>query len=200
MKNINEKIIDRIIQESVRRVILEMSPRPMKPQEEFIRQAREIHGNKYDYSKVVYSGTDKQVIIICPEHGEFLQTPHHHLEGQGCPVCLQSHLETFTASALDSLNIEYKYNYRGFSWLNPQHLDFYLPSLKIAIECQGIQHFQPVERYGGENEFIKTKERDNRKATLCQNNGVPLFYITYLDIKNVYGKVVDIVNSTSSKG
>ena len=53
----------------------------------FIKKAKEIHGNKYDYSKVMYNGSQKSVTIICPNHGEFEQTPNSHLQGQGCPYC-----------------------------------------------------------------------------------------------------------------
>ena len=45
------------------------------------------HGNKYDYSKVSFSKMHEKVCIICPEHGEFWQTPSKHLLGQGCPKC-----------------------------------------------------------------------------------------------------------------
>lgn len=55
--------------------------------ENFIKIAREIHGQKYDYSKVEYANERTKVCIICPEHGEFWQTPHCHLTGQGCPIC-----------------------------------------------------------------------------------------------------------------
>ena len=55
--------------------------------EEFIKKAREVHGDKYDYSKVVYVKSKTKVTIICPKHGEFLQTPQKHLYGQGCPIC-----------------------------------------------------------------------------------------------------------------
>ena len=55
--------------------------------EEFIAKAKEVHGNKYDYSKVVYEYATKKVCIICPEHGEFWQTPSDHLLGRGCPNC-----------------------------------------------------------------------------------------------------------------
>ena len=45
------------------------------------------HGDRYDYSKVVYTGSVNKVVIICPEHGEFLQTPNNHLSTGGCPKC-----------------------------------------------------------------------------------------------------------------
>ena len=56
-------------------------------QEEFIEKARLIHGNKYDYSKIVYINARTKVCIICPIHGEFWQTPHSHLNNHGCPAC-----------------------------------------------------------------------------------------------------------------
>lgn len=55
--------------------------------EEFIRKAREVHGDKYDYSKVEYVNSQTKVCIICPIHGEFWQRPNAHLRGQGCKKC-----------------------------------------------------------------------------------------------------------------
>ena len=55
--------------------------------QEFIKRAREVHGNKYDYSKVEYTNNHTKVFIICPTHGEFSQTPNAHLNGQGCIKC-----------------------------------------------------------------------------------------------------------------
>lgn len=51
-------------------------------------KAKQIHNNKYDYSKVVYKNVDTKVVILCPIHNEFLQTPYHHISrSQGCPLC-----------------------------------------------------------------------------------------------------------------
>ena len=55
--------------------------------EEFIEKAKKVHGNKYDYSKVEYIDKLTPVIIICPIHGEFTQTPDTHLNGSGCQKC-----------------------------------------------------------------------------------------------------------------
>ena len=59
-----------------------------KSTEEFIKEAKGIHGNKYDYSKVEYVNNSKKVCIICPIHGEFWQTPNNHLKGHNCPKCV----------------------------------------------------------------------------------------------------------------
>jgi hypothetical protein len=58
--------------------------------EEFVASACLIHGNKYDYSKVVYINSKKKVIIICKIHGEFSQIPNSHLTGSGCPKCFNN--------------------------------------------------------------------------------------------------------------
>ena len=58
-----------------------------KTTEQFIADALHVHGNKYDYSKVVYVSGSKKVVIICNEHGEFLKTPQLHIKGQGCRIC-----------------------------------------------------------------------------------------------------------------
>lgn len=59
--------------------------------ESFIRRAREIHGDKYDYSKVEYVDQKTKVCIICKTHGEFWLRPAHHINKgsnqRGCPKC-----------------------------------------------------------------------------------------------------------------
>lgn len=56
-------------------------------QENFIEESIRKHHTKYDYSKVQYINCNTEVCIICPEHGEFWQTPHNHKRGYGCPSC-----------------------------------------------------------------------------------------------------------------
>ena len=56
---------------------------------EFVDRAKEVHGDKYDYSKVEYTHSKKEVCIICPKHGEFWQTPTVHLKGGNCPNCIK---------------------------------------------------------------------------------------------------------------
>lgn len=55
--------------------------------EEFIRRSREMHGDNYDYANVKYVNARTKVEIICPKHGAFMQPPHHHMKGVGCPGC-----------------------------------------------------------------------------------------------------------------
>lgn len=59
--------------------------------EEFIERAKQVHGNKYDYSKTIYKDWKTKVCIICPIHGEFFILPIRHINtnqrGNGCPKC-----------------------------------------------------------------------------------------------------------------
>ena len=78
--------------------------------EQFIEKAKEVHGDKYNYSKVNYINANTKVIIICPEHGEFEQTPAKHLNGQGCPKCsgrydYENKLDLLTSGDLENMTI-----------------------------------------------------------------------------------------------
>ena len=70
----------------------------------FIEKAREIHGDKYDYSQVEYAGNEHRVTIVCPVHGSYFQTPHCHLAGYGCSRCVANSSKKENAW-LDSLHV-----------------------------------------------------------------------------------------------
>lgn len=63
-----------------------------KTTEEFIMEAQQVHGNKYEYFKVNYINNKKPVTIICPIHGEFEQSPIRHLKGRGCHKCAKERI------------------------------------------------------------------------------------------------------------
>lgn len=58
--------------------------------EYFIAKSREVHGDKYDYTKTKYEYSELNIVVICPEHGRFRQEARHHLAGCGCPKCANS--------------------------------------------------------------------------------------------------------------
>lgn len=90
-----------------------------KTLDEVITLFTKRHNNKYDYSKVEYINSKTKVCIICPEHGEFWQTPHKHLSGQGCPKCggkkKLTHKEAVERAKKTHNN---KYNYDKFIYVN----------------------------------------------------------------------------------
>ena len=113
-------------------------PSKKKNTQTFIRQARAIHHDYYDYSKVVYQGKDIPIMIICPKHGEFKQTPHMHLSGQGCWKC-RAYLSLFENEVRDYIkSIERDAEFGVRNILPHFEIDVYAPSAKIGFECDGL--------------------------------------------------------------
>ena len=156
--------------------------------DEFIEKAQEIHKGKYDYSKVNYVNYSTKVCIICPEHGEFWQTPNIHLYGGGCPACPQSQLEGEMRRFLIAHNIKFEQE-KGFRWLRynkKMFLDFYLPEYNVAIECHGLQHFKSIDLFGGDEFFKLTLKRDKEKKRLCEKHGIQILYYSNAHIAYPY--------------
>jgi len=155
-----------------------------KTLEEFIQKAKQIHGNKYDYSKTIYINIKKPVEIICKKHGSFFQIASNHLRGTGCPICKSSKGELIINSILTKYRIEFiqefiipNQNYRF-------RYDFYLPKLNVLIEYHGIQHYKPIEFFGGESSFHDIKLRDSLKKCLakeCRFNFLEINYLHYIN-------------------
>lgn len=66
--------------------------------EDPIADFRRVHGDAYDYSRVVYENVQTQVEIVCPAHGSFRQKPNAHIAGQGCPQCWENRRKAFGRS------------------------------------------------------------------------------------------------------
>ena len=152
-----------------------------KTTEQFINEAIQIHGMRYDYSKVNYTGIWNKIEIICNEHGSFFQSPRKHLLGHGCPKCVSYKLENTISLLLENNNIKYNKNYKEFKWLindinHSLELDFYIPEYNMAIECQGKQHFEPVEKFGGTEAYQIQIKNDQIKQTLCKQHNIKLCY------------------------
>jgi hypothetical protein len=86
---------------------------------------------------------------------------------------------------LEDNNIKY-ISQHTFDWLkyeNNLKLDFYLPDYNIAIECQGEQHFKPVDFFGGDNGFELTVKRDITKLKLCKEHNINILYFTNENVR-----------------
>lgn len=242
----------------------------------FIEKSKQIHKDKYDYSKVNYVNAKVKVCIICSEHGEFWQTPDNHLQGKGCikcgheyvnslklqslkafkkkvqekygdmflindntyknsstkmeifckkhgsfmvtpnnflrghkcPRCNDSKLETEISVLLKKNKISFyqKADKSLFLWLGYQHLDFYLPEYNIAIECQGGQHFFPVEHFGGDIGFKKRQILDKNKKDMCDKHNIKLLYYSNLEKytsflnESIYHNKIELLNAINSHG
>ena len=81
----------------------------VKTNNQFIEEAIKIHGEVYDYSKVEYMNARTKVKIICFRHGEFLQSPNHHINNKmGCPKCVCFGYSKISIEFLNDLAREWK--------------------------------------------------------------------------------------------
>jgi hypothetical protein len=103
----------------------------------FIIKAKNIFGDLYDYSKVIYNGCDEEVIIICKIHGDFPKTPSNHFKGSGCPKCSKtfSKPENFWLDSFNNLNIIRQYSLRINNKL--YKVDGYDPITNTVYEFYG---------------------------------------------------------------
>lgn len=160
--------------------------------EQFIENARKIHGYKYDYSKVEYINSNTPICIICPKHGEFWQKPHNHLIGKGCKKCGNSKGEERIARVLENKNIKFIHDEACLDFLGELRPDFYLPDYNLIIEYDGEQHFKPIEIFGGIERFKKTQKLDALKACLCEEHNIKLIRISYTQFDEIE-KIIDSI-------
>lgn len=136
--------------------------------ETFIEKAKQIHGNKYDYSKTKYITSKRKVCIICNQHGEFWQTPDKHLQGCGCQKCVhhvskgESEIFNYIASKLGKENVIQSERNLIF----PKEIDIFIPSLKIGIEYNGLFWHSNIDK---NNHLIK--------LNFCKEKGIKLIQI-----------------------
>jgi hypothetical protein len=152
-----------------------------KTTDDFIEEAIIKHGSVYDYSLSEYSGTFTKIKIICHEHGIFEPTPNQHLNGSGCPVCNNSKGERDIRNYLikNGINFIQQKRFNDCRDKNPLPFDFYIPKLNICIEYQGVQHFRPIDYFGGKKVFESQKKRDLIKQTYCKSKGINLIIIKF---------------------
>ena len=95
----------------------------------FITRAQKVQGEKYEYSKVNYVDAPTKINIICRLHGSFLQKPHDHLHGQGCPKCAGTQRGTAEAFIAGAQKVHGNlYEYSNVNYVNDL--------TKVSIVCK----------------------------------------------------------------
>ena len=162
--------------------------------EEFLERASKRHKDISNYSfektDVTHPNDNGKICITCKKHGDFWMLASNFIHGQGCPTCQINRLEGSVRGLLEENKIPYEYQKR-FDFLGKQSLDFYLPNQNLSIECQGRQHFEPIDHYGGLQGYLVQKERDERKLTLCKENGIDILFYSNIDYDFPY----DVIRS-----
>ena len=170
--------------------------------EDYINTVKKIHGNKYDYSKVVLGKQCEHITLVCPEHGDFRIRAMHHLRGSGCPKCVGSSGEKILLSFFENKNLFPHYN-KYYKWLDNLQLDFYFPEYKLAVEVQGEQHFIETDFF--ERSLSEQIKYDEKKKILCEKNNITLLYYApyemdfpyhvYTNVDELYEKIKCIIDS-----
>ena len=103
--------------------------------------------------------------------------------GVNCPYLSESHGEKHTRKYLSSYNYEYAYekNFHDLKGVGGGYLtyDFHITGTKVLIEYQGLQHYKPVDVFGGKEQFKIQQEHDRRKREYAKKNGYKLIEISY---------------------
>lgn len=150
----------------------------------FISKAKQIHGDRFDYSKVRYINNYTKVKIICSEHGEFLQQPSIHLRGSICFKC--SRKEDGLKKATSAENF---INKMGIINPNIKILGNYIngESRILISDENGIEYFvEPRQLIRGSNPSIQTAVDKNKcfsiKSNIIHNNKYKYDKVNYVNI------------------
>jgi uncharacterized protein YbbK (DUF523 family) len=163
----------------------------------FINQARQVHGDKYDYSLVEYVNSKTKVCIICPEHGEFWMSPINHLKGLGCPDCWHNKHQMTTDEFIEEARRLHgkKYDYSKTKYVNartkvciicPKHGEFWMTPKdhltgKGCAVCRNEKHKltqdefirRAKEIHGDKFDYSKVKyvNSNTKVCIICPENG-----------------------------
>ena len=147
----------------------------------FIEKSIKIHGDKYEYSKVNYINSITPVLIICKNHGEFIQIPDIHIYQKcGCPSCINKTEFKFYEKVKEiypTIKRQYKVDWCKNKLRLPY--DFVIEELNIIIEIDGEQHFKQISNWTSPEIQI---EKDTYKMKCANENGFSVIRLPQTDI------------------
>lgn len=131
---------------------------------------------KNSYSRVEHK------CLVCDNN--WTTKPNYILHmGCGCPFCSASKGEKFITNLLTNIGINFETEYPIRINNKTYYYDFYIPDINLAIEYNGIQHFEPVDYFGGKEHFLIICENDKVKSEWSDKNNINLLQIPYYNIK-----------------
>ena len=162
--------------------------------EDFISKAIKVWGDKYDYSLVDYKNALEPVKIL--HRGiVYEQRPTSHLEGMAPEF--RKNEESIIRDLMEQNDFKgireikdflrkFKIEFLQNHMLDKIEFDFYLPSIRVCIEFDGIYHFQPIEELGGLKTYDRVRLEEKIKSDYCEDNYIDLVKIRYDQIDNIY--------------
>lgn len=150
----------------------------------------EIFGYEYSVLSEKYENVDKKLIFKHNKCGYYWDVKVcNMLSGKsGCPMCSpKSKGEQKIIKYLSKNNILFikDKSFDGCIYSINLHYDFYLTEYNICIEFDGIQHYKPVDRFGGVDSYNEQIKKDIIKNNYCKNNEIKLIRIPYWEYDNI---------------
>lgn len=140
----------------------------------YISKFQEVHGDRYDYSSVMYTGAKDVVSIGCKAHGLFPQTPQDHLKGSGCPKCAKVHRKSTIECLKDFKRVHGStYDYAKVIYTNS--------ATKVEILCKKHGSFYQTPNHHLEGKGCPKCQVSNQTIVYvlkCQNTGLYKIGIT----------------------
>lgn len=158
---------------------------------DFVRQAKEVHGDAYDYSLVKYERSGDKVGITCATHGTFFQSPEKHLAGQGCPKCAKTGPSSGQEEVAEFLS---GYTTTVLEIPMPEELsrvDIVLPEHALAVEYHGLIWHS--------SKFLDDPRKDFKKHKRLEDLGIRTIHIYEDEWKKRRGVVQDLLLAAIGK-
>lgn len=163
-----------------------------KSYEEFVKELQQINPNIEIVGQ--YNNTNTKVKCRCSIDGyEWEALPNNLLQGHGCPKCNNPRGENKIIHLLNKHQICYvaQKRFEDCKNIKPLPFDFYLPNYHMCIEYDGVQHYEPIERFGGIDNFQVVQKHDKIKTQYCQTNNIKLLRIPYWEFDNIENILVN---------
>lgn len=168
-------------------------------QDLFIEKSNELHNSEYRLLSA-FKNIETKVTLehtICGHKWKSLPKKHIYAK-QGCPNCNDSIGEKSIKILLNNANIKYTIQMKFDDCKNIKALpfDFYLPDYNVCIEFDGIQHYEAIEWFGGQDALDKNILRDSIKNKYCEEYNIRLYRISYLDnINTRFNQILQEIQS-----
>lgn len=166
-----------------------------KTNKAWVSQVELLTGNEYNFLDT-YQGDSIKLRYKHSCGGIHTVTPNNFINGSRCPLCQESSGESNIRLFLSRQDIIFQpqATFPGLTWEKPLKYDFYLPGHKMLIEFQGIQHYEPVDLFGGKESFKLQCLKDNVKRQYAKKAGLKLIEISYKH--NTYQKIESLLGTT----
>lgn len=169
--------------------------------EEYKKEVFDLVGFEYDVLGSTYNGNKTKIPMLHKKCGNTWNvSPNSFLRGTRCPKCYSSRGENKIRDVLNELGVEFKEQVKFDDCRNtlPLPFDFAVyerDRVKLLIEYDGVQHFEPIEHFGGRKRFLERMENDKIKEEYCNKNHVDLLRIPYTKFNEIDNIIHNIVKN-----